>query len=88
MTVDLSICYMHLDEWDSAGFIWPLISALLWQFDAFCYLRADVNSMTLYNASRPLGDTVASSETSSTGSVSSEIVTTDCLPSEIEMDSN
>ena len=70
MTVDFSICYLHLDEWwggsAAASFIWPLISALLWQFDALCYLRADVNSMTLYKVSRPLGDTVASSETSST----------------------
>jgi len=70
MTVDFSICYLHLNEWGSVGFLWPLISALLWQFDALCYLRADVNSMTLYKASRPLGDTVASSETSSTSSVS------------------
>ena len=68
MTVDFSICYLHLDEWwggSASCFSWPLISALLWQFDALCYLRADVNSMTLYKASRPLGDTVASSETSS-----------------------
>jgi len=70
MTVDFSICYLHLDAWGSFSFIWPLISALLWQFDALCYLRADVNSMTLYKANRPLGDTVASNDTSSTSSSS------------------
>ena len=70
MTVDFSICYLHLDAWGSFSFIWPLISAFLWQFDALCYLRADVNSMTLYKAYRPLGDTVASNDTSSTSSSS------------------
>lgn len=55
-TVDFCICYLHLDEYGSfVYYIWPLISASLWLFDALCYLRADVNSMKRYKASRPLG---------------------------------
>lgn len=55
-TVDCLICYLHLDEYGSfIYYIWPLISASLWLFDALCYLRADVNSMKRYKKSRPLG---------------------------------
>lgn len=68
MSVDFSICYFHIDELGSIGFIWPLVSAFLWQVDALCYLRADVNSMTLYKASRPLDDSVTSNNSSSTTS--------------------
>ena len=79
MSVDFSICYLHLDELGSFGFIWPLISAFLWQFDALCYLRADINSMTLYKASRPLGDLlVASNDTSTTSSFSGAEKLDDC----------
>lgn len=55
-TVDCCICYLHLDKYGSfIYYIWPLISASLWLFDALCYLRADVNSMKRYKKSRPLG---------------------------------
>jgi hypothetical protein len=66
--VDCAICYFRLDELGEFIFIWPLISASLWVFDALCYLRADVNSMTLYNASRPLGHAVTSNNTSCSSS--------------------
>lgn len=62
--VDCTICYFRLDEWGSYVFIWAVISASLWQFDALCYLRADVNSMTLYKASRPLVHAVSTNDTS------------------------
>lgn len=43
------------DEYGSfIYYIWPLISASLWLFDALCYLRADVNSMKSYKKSRLL----------------------------------
>lgn len=88
MSVDFSVCYFHLDQRGSIGFIWPLVSALLWQFDALCYLRADVNSMTLYKSSRPLHDSVTSNNTSSTSSSFSGADTIDdCQDQERQTDS-
>ena len=65
--VDCAICYLHLDNddvWGSYVFIWAVVSASLWQFDALCYLRADVNSMALYKANRPLGRVTSSNDMS------------------------
>ena len=68
---DFAICYFHLDKLGSLVFVWPLISASLWSFDALCYLRADVKSMTLYKAHRPLGNSVTSNDTTCSSSTSS-----------------
>jgi len=71
--VDTVICILHLDEdllW------WAVISASLWQIDAFCYFRGDIVSMALYKANRPLDDaaSISSSDNGTQSTTSTDML--------------